>query len=334
MTTNTHPAPKYGPLASILYHIVVILLLPIFLLGYLIWIVRAFGGRKSDSASATAQAPLFARWMQHHMGTRQDEGANGLWRVNTDVPPLGWRMVAAPLLAAHRVSGYVPKTFRYPFEGQITIQNQGGARQTFYDRMVEQHLPQMAQFVILGAGFDTRALNLPKDAHAQSFEIDTPPTVAQKREMLAKAGIDASRVVLVPADFEKEDWLDKLTAAGFDPGKPTVFIWEGVTPYLERAAVEDSLRKIASSAKGSIVAFDYFTSEVLESNALMMRSIRASLNASGEPLKWGIDSTPPVQERIGELLAACGLTLKENQTFGDESGGKRAWGGFAVAMVK
>ena len=109
---------------------------------------------------------------------------------------------------------------------------------------------------------------------------------------------------------------------------------EGSRFFEERSAVQDTLRKIASTAKGSIVAFDYFTSEVLESKALLMRSIRASLNAGGEPLKFGVDSTPPSRERVAELLQSCGLTVKEIRTFGDETNGKRSWGGFAVAVVK
>jgi methyltransferase (TIGR00027 family) len=298
-----------------------------------IWIGALFARRKS-SASATAQAPLFARWLEHHLGSRPDEGASRLLPVAPGVPPLGWRLVGGPLLLAHRLSGYVPKDFRYPFEGEITLQNQGGARQTFYDRMIQQYTPEMAQFVILGAGYDTRALNLPKDAPVQSFEIDTPATIAGKREVLAKAGIDTTGVVFVAADFETEDWLTKLIENGFDPGKPTLFIWEGVTMYLDRAAVEETLRKIAGTAKGSLVAFDYFTSEVLESKALSMRAIRASLSAGGEPLKFGVDSTPPSRERLAELLQSCGLSLDEQRTLGTETNGKRAWGGFAIASVK
>jgi hypothetical protein len=102
---------------------------------------------------------------------------------------------------------------------------------------------------------------------------------------------------------------------------------------LNEEAVKDTLRKIASTAKGTIVAFDYFTSDVLESQELTMRSVRASLAAGGEPLKYGVDSTPPSRERLIELLQACGLTLIEQQTLGQETGGKRAWGGFAIARV-
>jgi methyltransferase (TIGR00027 family) len=309
-------------MAAAVFFLILIPLLPVFLLGYVLWVARFAAGRKS-SASATAQAPLFARWVQHHLGARRDDAASRLWRVAPGAPPLAWRLVAGPLLLAHRVTGYILKTFRYPFEGEITIQNQGAARQTFYDRMVQQYLPEMAQFVILGAGFDTRAFNLPKDAKVRSFEIDTPATVAVKREMLAKAGIDAAGVGLTAADFEREDWLAKLIEVGFDPSQPALFIWEGVTMYLDRAAVEDTLRKIASTAKGSVVAFDYFTTEVLESDALMMRSIRASLSAGGEPLKFGVDRTPPSRERLAELLQACGLTIIEQRTLGQETEGKR-----------
>lgn len=320
-------------IAAVIYYLIFIVLLPVFLLGYVIWVVKFLVGRKSG-ASATALSPLFGRWLQHQMGTRPDEATDRLWRVNSSVPPLAWHLVAEPILLAQRVSGYAPKSYRYPFEGEVTIQNQGWARQTFYDRVVQQYIPEMAQFVILGAGYDTRALNLPKDTPIRSFEIDTPGTSAGKRALLAKAGIDTTGVVLVGADFEQEDWLAKLVEAGFNVSQPTLFIWEGVTPYLDREAVEDTLRKIASTAKGSSVAFDYFTTEVVESKALMMRSIRASLSAGGEPLKFGIDSTPPLRERTAELLQSCGLALIEQRTLGQETSGKRAWGGFAIVSVR
>jgi methyltransferase (TIGR00027 family) len=321
-----------NPIAAAIFYTLNILLFPVMLIGYLLWSASYLTGRKSG-ASGTAQAPLIARWYQHHLGTRQDEPADRLLRALTSVPlaiPLGMGTV----ILAHRVSGYVPKSFRYPFEGEITLGTQSRARQTFYDNVVQQYLPEIAQFVILGAGFDTRALNLPKDKPARAFEIDTPATQAVKRQTLTKAGIDSSGVTFVSADFETEDWLAKLIEAGFDRSKSTLFIWEGVTPYLDREAVEDTLRKIASLAKGSIVAFDYFTTEVLESKALAMRAIRASLSASGEPLKFGIDSTPPTRERLVEFLRSCGLELAEQLTLGEETAGERAWGGAAIAIVK
>src|SRR5262249_27229378 len=151
---------------------------------------------------------------------------------------------------------------------------------------------------------------------------------------LAKAGIDSSAVTFAAADFEKEDWLARLVGKGFDPTRPALFLWEGVMMYLKRAAVEGTLRKIASTARSSVVAFDYFTTEATESNGLYWRYGRAATRAAGEPLKFGIDSTPPTRERLSELLQSCGLTLREQRTLGRETEKERAWGGFAVASVE
>ena len=83
-----------------------------------------------------------------------------------------------------------------------------------------------------------------------------------------------------------------------------------------------------------MVAFDYLTTEPLESQALYWRYARAGTRAAGEPLKFGVDSTPPSRERLAELLRSCGLALVEQCTLGQETEGKRAWGGFATATVK
>jgi methyltransferase (TIGR00027 family) len=191
----------------------------------------------------------------------------------------------------------------------------------------------MAQFVILGAGFDTRAFRLPEHARVRSFEIDAPKTQAVKRQSLEKAGINVTAITFVAADFEKEDWLAKLVDAGFDRGKTTLFLWEGVMMYLHKEAVEATLRKIAGTASGSIVAFDYVTTEPLESQALYWRFARAGTRAAGEPLTFGIDSTPPSRERLAALLQSCGLSLAEQRTLGQETEARRAWGGFATASV-
>lgn len=207
------------------------------------------------------------------------------------------------------------------------------ARITFFDAAVDRYLLDINQFVILGAGFDTRAFRLPKDMRIQSFEVDAPKTQATKRAMVKKAGVDLNQVTFVAADFAQEDWLNQLVAAGFDTNKPAFFLWEGVMMYLDRKAVEETFHKIASTAKGSVVAFDYLTTEPLTSPSLIWRYARAGTKAGNEPLKFGIDSTPPSHERLAELLHSCGLSLGKHRTLGQETEGRRAWGGFATAVV-
>src|SRR6185369_2562112 len=93
---------------------------------------------------------------------------------------------------------------------------EAAARVSFFDAAVERYLTDRTQFVILGAGFDTRALRLPAAARARSFEVDMPKTVAAKLAMLKKTGLDWAGIRFVPADFEGEDWLAELVEAGFD----------------------------------------------------------------------------------------------------------------------
>jgi len=321
-------------IATLVFYILNILLFPVSLLGYVIHVAYLLTAGRASGVSTSAQGPLSVRWSQHYLGVRQDEAAYRLMTALLGSFPLGWYLVAGPTLLAHRVTGYVPMAFRYPFEGEVPMQYLASARQTFFDAVVDRYLANTPQFVILGAGFDTRAYRLPKDARVRSFEVDAPKTQGAKRELLSKAGIDTRGVTFVSADFETEDWLTRLVEAGFDTGKPCLFLWEGVMIYLNREAVETTLRKIASTAAGSVVAFDCYTTESLESPALYWRFARAATKAAGEPLKFGIDSTPPSRERLAEFLQSCGLCLGEQRTLGQETGGQRAWGGFATATVK
>jgi methyltransferase (TIGR00027 family) len=103
--------------------------------------------------------------------------------------------------------------------------HEGSARATFFDGALARHVGDIDQVVILGAGWDTRAYMLPAEKRVRSFEVDTAKTQALKRAMLEKAGLDTTRVTFVTADFLKEDWIEKLVNAGFQPDKPSFFLW-------------------------------------------------------------------------------------------------------------
>jgi len=319
--------------AATVFYVINLLLSPITLIGYVLWLARIYMDRRAGGASTTAQGPLSARSLMHMLGLRRDTQAYRLLMALPSTSGLAVLLTGGPLLLAHRLTGHVPSAFRYPFEGEIPPQFEASARVTFVDAAVERYLAAINQFVILGAGFDTRTFRLPRLAQIRCFEVDMPMTQSTKRELLHKAGIDSTDITFVAADFETEDWLARLVEAGFDPKQPAVFLWEGVIMYLERPAVEGTLHNIASTAKGSVLVFDYFTTEPLTSRGLYWRFGRAATRAAGEPLRFGVDSTPPSRDRLAELLQSCGLALLEQRTLGAETNGKRAWGGFAVATV-
>ncbi len=322
-----------GTARSGLFRLVQAALLPAGTAGYLVAVPKLLLYSRRTAVSATLLASLYTRYMQHLLGTRPDQPAARLMMVMPNVSRVGFRLETGPTMAGHRLTGYVPRIYRYPYEGEPPMRHQQTARTSFYDAALRRHLPGLDQLVILGAGFDTRAYRLTPEDQVRCFEIDRPRTQAFKLRMLKNAGLATDRATYVAADFHAEDWLEKLVAAGFDPARPAFFLWEAATMYLDRAAVEGTLQRIARTAPGSVVAFDYFSAGIITSRSPFMRYARAATRFAGEPLTFGIDNTPPARERAAEFVTAFGLTLEEHRNFGRETRRRPAPAGFVTALV-
>ena len=207
-------------------------------------------------------------------------------------------------------------------------------RATFVDAAIERYLPGVEQFVELGAGYDTRTVQLQHNRRIHCFEVDLPKTQQMKRELLHQCGVDTSGVKFVPANFLTDNWLDNLAKAGFDPGKPTFFLWGGVTYYLSREAMEKTFRTIATTAPGSVVVFDYATEANIKAYRKPLGLLhKAILKAVREPQTFWISSEPPVKKNVAALMDAYGLSLREQLDWGRETKRKRSRGGLAAAAV-
>jgi methyltransferase (TIGR00027 family) len=122
------------------------------------------------------------------------------------------------------------------------------------------------QIVLLGAGMDTRALRFhDRNKGTLVFDLDIDATQRYKRELLARKKVALpAELAFTPIDFNKQSLANVLTEAGYREGQKTLFLWEGVTMYLEAEAVDGTLAFIRSSAaEGSIVVFDYVRASVL-----------------------------------------------------------------------
>jgi methyltransferase (TIGR00027 family) len=274
------------------------------------------------------------RWLQHQLGLRRDEACAELIKVLPNHCYLGLYATAFPILLGHRLTGFVPKILRYPYEGIPPVRHSSSVRATFVDAAMKRYLPGVEQFVELGAGYDTRTVQLQHDRRIRCFEVDLPKTQQMKRDLLHRCGVDTSRIKFVAANFLTDNWLDNLTKAGFDAGKPTFFLWEGVTYYLSREAMEKTFRTIATIAPGSVVVFDYATEAVLK----LRRSPRglvakAILKAVRESQTFWISSEPPVENNLAALMDGYGLSLREHLNYGRETKRKRAFGGLAAAVL-
>lgn len=142
------------------------------------------------------------------------------------------------------------------------------------------------QAVVLGAGLDTLSLRDPHGAHGlRVFEVDHPATQAWKLRRIAEVGLSApASATFAAIDLEHEDLGGGLLKAGFEPDRPAFFLWLGVVPYLQPAAIRATLRYIASIPESEVV-FDY--SEPLENYSEERRAEMVTLAswaaARGEP---------------------------------------------------
>lgn len=182
------------------------------------------------------------------------------------------------------------------------------ARTRWMDELLVKIAPDVDQIVILGAGYDTAFARHPElPARLAYFEVDHPSTGAAKKERIARRRdlFDDSfdKVRTVSVDFEREDLLERLVAGGFEPDKATFFVWSGVIPYLERSAVEATLRLIAQTPPGSHVVADLVAASGMRDPG-SSRSLRY-FKKLGEAIRFMIDP-----EDFGALIAPFGLQVE------------------------
>lgn len=173
-------------------------------------------------------------------------------------------------------------------------------RTAFLDGCVLRAVPPrgtVRQVVILGAGLDTRAARLEREG-VRFFEVDHPASQSDKRARTARlAGYPGDAAVQVPCDFERDDFVERLGAAGFDASAPAVVLWEGVTPYLTEQAVRATLRRIAGGCHPhTVVAFDFLGKRMAQGAVRHEEDVetRRIVEVLGEPFRWGTNDVLPL----------------------------------------
>lgn len=139
-----------------------------------------------------------------------------------------------------------------------------GVRSRFFDDALGAAVRAgTTQVVLLAAGLDTRGCRLGWPSGVTVYEVDQPAVLEFKDRVLDDAGAtsEATRVA-VPVDL-RHDWPAALRAAGFDPSRPTVWLAEGLLPYLPADAERLLFERVQElSAPGSRIAVEHFADSV------------------------------------------------------------------------
>ena len=212
--------------------------------------------------------------------------------------------------------------FHIPFAGRLLLRVFAAkgiyeyviARTKYIDAVFRQALSdQFSQIILLGAGFDTRALRFQEEARqTKIFELDAPPTQEAKlSQYLKRHIIIPSNVVFVPIDFDKESLPLKLEQAGFKRDARSLFILEGVLMYLHPHSVDQTLRTIQELAgAGSEVVFDYIYASVLRHEDIYFgeKDFTDAVAKAGEQWQFGIE-----KGEIGQFLLRYGFELRDHR---------------------
>lgn len=224
-------------------------------------------------------------------------------------------------LMGHKLNVWLAEKFAVGFHEHII------SRTRFIDDLIEKSATEgVEQYVILGAGYDSRSHRLELPSSLRIFEVDQPEVQDRKRSKLPKELPNSENVTYVPVDFSHQSLTERLLDSGFDKTKSTVFTLEGVTQYITKEAFNSTMKEMATlSQEASSIFILSFVNELLnnkpedcfgkgyldpEKKANLIKDLSA--RAAGEP--W--ISFYSIEE-IEDLLAQNGYSIKENVTLED-----------------
>jgi methyltransferase (TIGR00027 family) len=200
------------------------------------------------------------------------------------------------------------------------------ARTRFIDGEVARAIGQgMEQIVILGAGYDGRALRFGGGA-TRWIELDFPATQADKRRRLAALDVAPGQVAYAGVDLMTGDLDAALAAAGHDAGAPSLFICEGLMAYLSlevNASMCQTMR--ARAAAGSVLTLNVRVAPDAGAGGMALRGVVGSaLKLGGEARRT--EFRPGDAEK---LMVVTGWRIVRSA----RSGGNRLDGSAHVLLV-
>ena len=200
------------------------------------------------------------------------------------------------------------------------------SRTRFIDDLIEKSAKEgIEQYVILGAGYDSRANRLNLTPSLKIFEVDQPEVSDIKLSKLPKDLPNLENITYVNVDFSYQSLSEQLLIAGFDQTKSTIITLEGVSQYITKEAVSSTIRELSLITKDArSIFFLSYVDELLNKdpaacfgkgypNPSKKANLIQTLSAKvGEPwISFYKD------EEIESILAENGYSMKENVTLED-----------------
>ena len=183
-------------------------------------------------------------------------------------------------------------------------------------RFIDEHLARcldedMEQVLILGAGYDSRAYRFAAQLSGRPVhEVDLPP-LSRRKARVVRAHPERfghTTVRRVEIDFRTQSLAERLLESGFAVGARTFVVWEGVSMYLDRAAVEQTLATLNDlCGSGSTLAVDFWRHLPVTTPGERMRRVATrGFSLIGEPLTFAV-----APDAVDELLGPHGFSVAD-----------------------
>lgn len=200
------------------------------------------------------------------------------------------------------------------------------SRTRYIDDLIEKStFANIEQYVILGAGYDSRAHRLKLPSKLKIFEVDQSEVQELKRLRLPDNMPNRESITYVDIDFNHQSLKEQLINVGFDQNKSTIFTLEGVSQYISREALDETLKEVADlNPNSNSKIFISYVNKLLKEDSKAcfgkgyskpekaVSFITNSAAKMGEP--WISFYSA---EEIESILSQNNFTLIENKTLAD-----------------
>ena len=200
------------------------------------------------------------------------------------------------------------------------------SRTRYIDDLIEKSaFANIEQYVILGAGYDSRAHRLKLPSKLKIFEVDQSEVQELKRLRLPDNMPNRESITYVGMDFNHQSLKEELINVGFDQNKSTIFTLEGVSQYISREALDATLKEVADlNPNSNSKIFISYVNKLLKEDSKAcfgkgyskpekaVSFITNSAAKMGEP--WISFYSA---EEIESILSQNNFTLIENKTLAD-----------------
>ena len=163
-------------------------------------------------------------------------------------------------LMGHKLNAWISEKLAPGFHEHLI------SRTKFIDELIEKSaVSGIEQYVILGAGYDSRAYRLELPPTMKIFEVDQPEVSDNKLAKLPKELPNSENVTYVNIDFSYQSLTEQLIGVGFDQKKSTIFTLEGVSQYITKEAVSSTIKELASLTRDTnSIFFMSYVDELLD----------------------------------------------------------------------